>query len=105
VCTANAVRSRTAETLYRDDRRFRVKSAGTSAFANHQVEEDDVAWADYIVVMEEEHKRWLESHIPDELLDTPILVLGIPDIFQYMDRALVRDLRERFEEAYRPHAV
>jgi predicted protein tyrosine phosphatase len=38
-------------------------------------------------------------------LDTPILVLGIPDVFQYMDRALVRDLRERFEEAYRPHAV
>ncbi len=37
VCTANMQRSPTAETMYRNDPRFQVSSAGTHALANRQV--------------------------------------------------------------------
>lgn len=56
VCTANRMRSRTAEELYRGDTRFSVKSAGTSIFAQVIINEDLVEWADHIVVMERHHE-------------------------------------------------
>jgi predicted protein tyrosine phosphatase len=99
VCTANQQRSPTAEAMYRDDPRFDVQSAGTHTLANRQVSLDQVRWADLIVVMEERHARAIESSFRDELADTPVIVLGIPDVYGYMEHALQREIRERFEAA------
>jgi predicted protein tyrosine phosphatase len=99
VCTANQQRSPTAEAIYRDDPRFEVRSAGTHTLANRQVTQDQVRWADLIVVMEERHARAIESSFREELGETPVLVLGIPDVYGYMDRTLQREIRERFEAA------
>ncbi|MFW5745567.1 MAG: protein tyrosine phosphatase [Spirochaetota bacterium] len=97
VCTANQQRSPTAEELYRNDRRFEVRSAGTSPLARTAVSAELVAWADLVVVMEEHHARAIRERFPDASRSTDFVVLGIPDIYQYMDRTLQRAIRERFE--------
>lgn len=99
VCTANQQRSPTAEQMYRDDPRFTVRSAGTHAPANTQVSSELVRWADMIVVMEERHARDIRSAFRDDLGSTPIIVLGIPDMYGYMEPALQRRIRELFEES------
>ena len=99
VCTANMQRSPTAETMYRNDPRFQVSSAGTHALANRQVSRELVRWADLIVVMEERHARDIESAFRDDLSSIPVIVLGIPDVYGYMEQALQREIRSRFEAA------
>lgn len=97
VCTANQQRSPTAEELYRDDRRFEVRSAGTSPLSTTEVSADLVAWADLVVVMEEHHARAIRERFPQEARSAEFVILGIPDVYQYMDRTLQREIRERFE--------
>lgn len=99
VCTANLQRSPTAETMYRDDPRFEVRSAGTHSLANRQVSRELVRWANLIVVMEEGHARDIESSFRDDLASTPVIVLGIPDVYGYMELALQREIRSKFEAA------
>ena len=99
VCTANQQRSPTAEALYRDDPRFEVASAGTSEYANRPVSTGLLKWADLVVAMENHHRRLIIQRFPAEARSVRFIVLGIPDVFQYMDRALQKEIRERFEAA------
>lgn len=97
VCTANQQRSPTAEALCRDHPGLEVRSAGTSVLATQPVTEELLDWADLVVAMEEEHARSLRERFPGAASRTRFVVLGIPDVFQYMDRSLQREIRERFE--------
>jgi predicted protein tyrosine phosphatase len=97
VCTANQQRSPTAERLYANDPRFDVRSAGTSALRGREVTREDLQWADLVVVMEERHRHAIERTFPDAASDTRIVVLGIPDVYQYMSMQLQREIRDRFE--------
>ena len=92
VCAMNKQRSATAETLYRNDARLDVRSAGVRAGANRRVSEADLKWADVIFVMENDHKLWIQTRF-EALAFPPIDVLGIPDEFEYMDPALQEMLR------------
>lgn len=85
--------------MYRDDPRFEVGSAGTHALAVRQVSADLVRWADLIVVMEHEHERDIRAAFAEDLGETPILVLGIPDVYGYMELTLQREIKARFEAA------
>lgn len=97
VCTANQQRSPTAERMYADDPRFEVKSAGTDAFFGSEVTARDLTWADLVVVMEERHEQKIRMRYPEESGTTRIVALGIPDIYQFMETALQREIKERFE--------
>jgi predicted protein tyrosine phosphatase len=97
VCTANRQRSPTAERIYKDDPRFEVRSAGTHAFPGNDITVDVLKWADTVVVMEERHAREIRSRFPGEADEVEIIVLDIPDVFQYMDQHLQREIRDRFE--------
>lgn len=97
VCTANQQRSPTAEELYRDDRRFNVRSAGTSPLATTAVSAELISWADLVVVMEEHHARAIREGFPQEARSAHLVILGIPDVYQYMDRTLQREISDRFE--------
>jgi predicted protein tyrosine phosphatase len=98
VCTANRQRSPTAEELYRNDRRFNVRSAGTSRLAKKTVDAEMLRWADLVVVMESDHARAIRERFPDESREVSFIVLGIPDIFHYMDTTLQREIRDTFEQ-------
>ena len=98
VCSANQQRSPTAEQLYRDDSRFAVRSAGTSPPANQPVTEQLLEWADLVVVMEEHHAQTIRERFPVASRNVRLVVLGIPDIYSYMDPSLQRQIRERVDQ-------
>jgi predicted protein tyrosine phosphatase len=93
LCAKNKWRSPTGESLYRADPRLAVRSAGVKSGAKRQVTESDLLWAHLIFVMEREHRRILLQNFP--LTPVPeIVVLDIPDDYQYMDPELQQLIRE-----------
>lgn len=100
VCTFNKMRSKTAEELYKNDERFSVASAGISESAAVQVHPELLAWADFVVVMEEMHRQYILTAYPDVMARKKILCLDIPDDYWFMDANLVLLINERFDERY-----
>lgn len=94
VCSKNQWRSPTAETLWRRHPALNVRSGGTSPSARHHVSEDDICWADVILVMEEKHKSRLRAEFTRLLEFKPMHVLDIPDEYKYMDAELVEQLEQ-----------
>jgi predicted protein tyrosine phosphatase len=88
VCGKNQWRSPTAVTIYNNDPRINVRSAGVSSKSSHQVSKTDLEWADLILVMERKHKARLLSQLQIEAPIPPIESLEIPDDYEYMDEEL-----------------
>lgn len=103
VCDAHVRRSPTAEDIYRDDVRFSVRSAGLSELSDRPVTEELLAWADLVSVMEAAQRRLILERFPRASHRARIVVLGIPDVYDFRDPALVDELRSRFERAYVRH--
>lgn len=95
VCTLNRARSIAAERLYRRMPGLMVRSAGIDARAAHQVDEQDLVWADQIYVCEAGHESWIRSTFSGDLPE--IIDLGIPDEFHVDDPNLIRELRDALE--------
>ena len=74
-------------------------SAGTSQDAETPVSADLIEWADVVFAMERVHKRRLQEKFKSQLRVKRVVVLGIPDNYEYMEPALVRIL----ESAVRPY--
>ena len=93
VCSRNKWRSRTAETIFKNNGKHPVRSAGTAPSARIKLNQSLVDWAEIIYVMEQQHKaRILEKFAVDTTQKT-IIVLDIPDDYNYMDEELVEILR------------
>lgn len=93
ICSKNQWRSPTAETIYRQDPRFNVRSAGINSGAKKRINEKALRWADLILVMENKHKKAILARYRN--LDLPdIFVLDIPDDYQYMSEELILLIRE-----------
>jgi predicted protein tyrosine phosphatase len=95
ICSRNRLRSPTAEAIFSEVEGLEVASAGTSPDAEEVVSVELLAWAELIFVMEERHKRVLTQRFGAELRDRRVVVLGIPDRYEYMDPDLVGLLRRR----------
>jgi predicted protein tyrosine phosphatase len=93
VCSRNQWRSPTAEALFRDDPRYEARSAGTENNARIKLTAGHVGWADMIFCMEKQHAARVEERFAAELTDKPLIVLRIPDDFEFMDPALIDLLR------------
>jgi len=100
VCSRNRRRSLTAETIFQDDPRWQVRSAGTEEGARIKVTAGHLGWADVIVVMEKRHKERLRQKYPDALADKPCLCLFVSDDYEYMAADLIELLRERMKEHF-----
>lgn len=92
ICSRNQWRSPTGEQVWRKHSQVNARSAGTSPKARKTVSASDIQWADVIMVMEEKHKNRLKASFKRLLTHKKIYVLDIPDIYQYMDSELVREL-------------
>lgn len=68
-------------------------SAGTNRGADEPLSADLIDWADIIFVMERQHRQKILRSFPREIKDKRIVVLGIPDRYQFMDPHLVRMLQ------------
>jgi predicted protein tyrosine phosphatase len=93
VCSQNRIRSLTADHLLQGVPGYAVKSAGTEPNSRIRVNEGHIGWADLIFVMEKKHRRILEENFPDALNGKQILCLHLPDVYQYMEPALINDLK------------
>jgi len=92
VCSRNKWRSATAETIYKNHPEHQVRSAGTTPSARIKLNAKHIIWADFIFVMEKKHKRRIAEKFSEEITDKEIIVLDIPDDYQYMDKELIEEL-------------
>ncbi len=93
ICSRNRWRSLTAESIYKNNSKFKVKSAGTEKSARIKVNAKHIVWADLIFVMEKHHKEKLIQDFPKETKDVEIIVLEIPDIYKFMDKELIEEIK------------
>ncbi len=91
VCGRNKRRSRTAEYIFKNDQRFNIRSVGLSPRSERQVNEQDVHWADLILVMEPAQSRRM-TELYRRLDMPPIEVLHIADDYEYREPVLVEML-------------
>jgi protein-tyrosine phosphatase len=89
------MRSRTAESIYSDDCRYIVKSAGISKKAQVRLSEDLISWADIVFVMESKYRDIIVDLYPIESLSTKIVSLDIQDNYYYMETLLVELIKSR----------
>lgn len=98
ICNQNQNRSKTAEELFKD--KFQTKSAGL--FNSTPVKNSQLAWADLVVVMEDEQRSELARRFPEEYLKKQILSLDIPDVYQYNQPQLVKKLNSKMNKIIKP---
>ena len=96
LCAKNQWRSPTCESLYRHDPRLVVRSAGVKSGAKRYITEIDIEWADLIFVMEREHKKILLQNF-GHVSFPEIIILDIPDDYEYMAPNLQSLIRETVE--------
>lgn len=99
VCSRNQWRSRTAEALFRHHPAHQVRSAGTEPEARIRVSEKLVDWAELVFVMEKRHRSRLREAFPAAMQGKQVVILEIPDDYEYMDPELVQML----ETSVRPY--
>jgi predicted protein tyrosine phosphatase len=108
VCTQNKLRSPTAEAIFRDTPGWEVASAGTDNTAETPLTRDLLDWADVAVCMQKQHRDWIRTKLKGALPDDCLLVLGIPDDYEYMDAVLMELLKKTVPlrlETRRPRSV
>jgi len=94
VCNQNLNRSRTAKELFSN--KFMTRSAGL--YNKKPLSEEEVCWADIILVMEDEQRRDISKRFPELYLQKRIISLNIPDIYHHNQPELVSVLKERMDE-------
>ncbi len=84
---------RTAEELFKDQ--FKTRSAGL--FNENPLSEEEMMWADIIVVMEDFQRREIAKRFLKLYLQKQILSLDVPDVFYYRQPQLIEVLNEKMK--------
>jgi predicted protein tyrosine phosphatase len=95
VCSANRLRSPTAEQVFSTWPGVETDSAGISSGASVLLSSEQVDWADVIFVMEKTHRNKLTRQFRSHLKGKRVICLDIPDDYEFMDPVLVRMLEKR----------
>lgn len=95
ICSANRLRSPTAEEVFsrRDD--MEVASAGLNRDARQPVTPSLLEWADVIFVMETAHLTRLRKRYKRHLNRQRVICLNIPDDYEFMEPELVEIFEAR----------
>jgi predicted protein tyrosine phosphatase len=95
ICSRNKWRSATAETIYKNHADHQVRSAGTEPSARIKISAKLIIWADLIFVMEKKHKQRIAERFAEEIYEKEIIILDIPDDYQYMDEELIDEIKAK----------
>ena len=95
ICSQNKLRSPTAEAVFSGWPGIDVDSAGLNNDAIVPLSPEQLAWADVIFVMENEHRNKLNRKYKRHLNGQRVIVLGIPDNYDCMDPELVEILKKK----------
>ena len=95
ICSQNRLRSPTAEQVFSTWKEIEVTSAGLNNDAENPVTPEVLEWADIIFVMERVHRDKLSKKFRAHLNGKRIVVLNIPDDYEFMAPSLVSLLQTR----------
>lgn len=95
LCSQNKLRSPTAEQVFATWESVECDSAGLAPDAITTVSSEQIQWADIIFVMERAHRARLSKRFKPFLKDKRVIVLGIPDDYEFMDPELVALLKAK----------
>lgn len=95
LCSQNKLRSPTAEAIFSEYTTVEVDSAGLNNDAVTPLSPEQIHWADIILVMENSHKNRLNRKYKEHLAGKRVVVLNIPDDYDYMDSELIEILKDR----------
>lgn len=95
LCSANKLRSPTAEHVFSQWPDVEADSAGISNDATVVVSREQIDWADIIFVMERAHQSRIRKKFRDDVSDKRLICLGIPDDYEFMDPDLIRLLEAK----------
>jgi predicted protein tyrosine phosphatase len=102
LCSRNRRRSPTAEQVFGDWPGVDTVSAGLAPDADEVVTAEHLEWAELIFVMEAVHRRRLQQRFGALLSHARVVVLDIPDNYDFMDPDLVVLLERRVAPLLRP---
>lgn len=97
VCGKNKKRSRTAEFIFKNDSRFAIRSVGVSPQSERKISENDLQWANLILVMENKYREKILELYGQKYFEK-IGILEIPDEYEFMDEELVELLNEKIND-------
>ena len=97
VCTANKLRSPTAEDLFKDYPGIEALSAGTDPDAPRPLSKELVASVDMIFVMENQHRERIRRKFKQRPTDNRIITLNIPDEYERGEEELINLLKQKVE--------
>ncbi|TAK06067.1 MAG: phosphotyrosine protein phosphatase [Candidatus Manganitrophaceae bacterium] len=95
ICSRNRLRSPTAEAVFSKWPNVEAMSAGLNPDAELRVSVEMIEWADAIFVMEPAHKKKLSKQFNGPLKGKQVIILGIPDEYEYMQKELVQLLEAK----------
>jgi predicted protein tyrosine phosphatase len=95
LCSRNKLRSPTAEAVFSGYPGIEVDSAGLSPDAVVPLCSEQIEWADLIVVMERVHQSRLKQKFQRYLKGKRVVVLNIPDDYEFMEPRLIELLKVR----------
>ncbi len=94
ICSRNRLRSPIAEAVFSAYAHLNALSAGLNHDAEQTVTPELVRWVEVIFVMENKHRSMLRKRFRAHLKEQRVVCLEIPDIYDFMDPALI-DLLKR----------
>lgn len=89
VCSQNRLRSPTAEDVFARWEGVETASAGTDPQALAPLDAEAIAGADILFVMERAHRNRVMKKFSKDVRHKRLVVLDIPDAFDFMDPVLV----------------
>ncbi|OYU50191.1 MAG: phosphotyrosine protein phosphatase [Rhizobiales bacterium PAR1] len=95
VCSANKLRSPTAEQVFSTYNGVETDSAGLLETADTRLSPEQIEWSDIIFVMEKRHRSKLSKQFKRYLNGKWIICLEIPDEYEYMQPELVALLERK----------
>lgn len=95
LCSRNKLRSPTAEAIFAAWPGVEADSAGLNRDAAVRLSAEQLEQADIVFVMETSHRAKLARDYKRHLMGKRVIVLGIPDNYDYMDPALVELLKTK----------
>ena len=95
VCSQNRLRSPTAEAVFSKLPGVECESAGTDENANVPLDPELIEWADTIYAMETSHRNRITKKFKKYLSGKRIVVLNIPDEYEFMQPALLAVLERK----------
>jgi len=95
VCSQNRLRSPTAEDTFAKWQGVETASAGTDEKASAPLDAEAIEWAEIIFVMERSHRNRVTKRFGQQVRNKRLVVLDIPDEYEFMDPTLVRLLERK----------